>query len=67
MGDLALLGAPILGHLHSHKGGHALNHRLARTLLACEDAYERIEVGAAEDGATPDLLPDLGLAEALSS
>ncbi|KUK56726.1 MAG: UDP-3-0-acyl N-acetylglucosamine deacetylase [Synergistales bacterium 53_16] len=32
LGDLALLGRPVLGHLFSYKGGHALNIRLVGRL-----------------------------------
>ncbi len=32
IGDLALAGAPIIGHIRAHKAGHALNHELARQL-----------------------------------
>ncbi len=40
IGDLYLLGRPILGAFHGHKSGHALNNKLARALLRCEDAWE---------------------------
>jgi UDP-3-O-[3-hydroxymyristoyl] N-acetylglucosamine deacetylase len=39
VGDLYLLGHPILGAFSAHKSGHALNNKLARTLLADSDAY----------------------------
>ena len=32
VGDLALLGAPVLGHVVSYKGGHALHARLVESL-----------------------------------
>ncbi|HEY3244551.1 MAG TPA: UDP-3-O-acyl-N-acetylglucosamine deacetylase [Phycisphaerae bacterium] len=34
IGDLALLGQPIIGRIHARKSGHALNHQLVRALLA---------------------------------
>ena len=40
IGDLYLLGRPILGAFHGYKSGHALNNKLARALLRCEDAWE---------------------------
>ncbi len=40
IGDLYLLGKPILGAFHGYKSGHALNNKLARALLRCEDAWE---------------------------
>ena len=40
IGDLYLLGRPILGAFDGYKSGHALNNKLARALLRCEDAWE---------------------------
>ena len=40
IGDLYLLGLPILGAFHGYKSGHALNNKLARALLRCEDAWD---------------------------
>ena len=40
IGDLYLLGMPILGAFNGFKSGHALNNKLARALLRCEDAWE---------------------------
>jgi UDP-3-O-[3-hydroxymyristoyl] N-acetylglucosamine deacetylase len=40
IGDLYLLGHPILGSFAAHKSGHALNNRLAREFLACSGAWE---------------------------
>ena len=33
-------GRPILGAFHGFMSGHALNNKLARALLRCEDAWE---------------------------
>ena len=33
MGDLSLVGAPVMGHLVAHMSGHALNHRLIQEIL----------------------------------
>ncbi len=40
MGDLYLLGKPLLAAYSAFRSGHALNNRLLRELLAHEDAYE---------------------------
>lgn len=40
IGDLYLLGRPILGAFDGYMSGHALNNKLARALLRCEDAWE---------------------------
>ena len=34
IGDLALVGAPIIAQITAHKSGHALNHEMARRLAA---------------------------------
>ena len=45
IGDLYLLGRPVLGEFNGLKSGHTLNNKLARALLRCEDAWEVIPSG----------------------
>jgi UDP-3-O-[3-hydroxymyristoyl] N-acetylglucosamine deacetylase len=40
MGDLYLIGKPILGSYSAFRSGHALNNRLLRELLAQKDAWD---------------------------
>jgi UDP-3-O-[3-hydroxymyristoyl] N-acetylglucosamine deacetylase len=40
VGDLYLLGHPMIGHFSGHKSGHALNNKLLNTLLADRSAWE---------------------------
>lgn len=40
VGDLYLAGAPILGHFHGVKSGHALNNKLLHALFADEGSWE---------------------------
>jgi UDP-3-O-[3-hydroxymyristoyl] N-acetylglucosamine deacetylase len=40
MGDLYLVGKPLLASYTAFRSGHALNNRLLRALLADQDAYE---------------------------
>ncbi|MEA5098518.1 MAG: UDP-3-O-acyl-N-acetylglucosamine deacetylase [Burkholderiaceae bacterium] len=40
IGDLYLIGHPLLASYTAHKSGHALNNQLLRMLLAQPDAYE---------------------------
>lgn len=40
IGDLYMLGYPILGAFYAHKSGHALNNKLLRALLQNESAWE---------------------------
>jgi len=42
IGDLYLLGHPLLASFTAHKSGHALNNALARELLANPDAWEYV-------------------------
>jgi UDP-3-O-[3-hydroxymyristoyl] N-acetylglucosamine deacetylase len=42
VGDLYLLGHPLLAAFSAHKSGHALNNQLLRALLADESAWERV-------------------------
>ena len=42
IGDLYLLGRPLLGAFSAHKSGHAINNRLLRALLAQPDAWEEV-------------------------
>lgn len=45
LGDLYLMGAPLIGHFVSHKGGHALTHKLVSRLLSDTESWEYIEFG----------------------
>jgi UDP-3-O-[3-hydroxymyristoyl] N-acetylglucosamine deacetylase len=43
VGDLFLLGHPLLGAFEGYKSGHALNNKLLRAVLADADAWEMVE------------------------
>lgn len=64
VGDLYLVGAPLLATFSAHKSGHALNNKLLRALLADATAWEWATFEAPE--ATParvaQLYPDLQFA-----
>ncbi len=40
IGDLYVVGHPLIGAYSAHKSGHAMNNRLLRALLADQSAYE---------------------------
>jgi UDP-3-O-[3-hydroxymyristoyl] N-acetylglucosamine deacetylase len=42
IGDLYLLGHPLIGAFRGHKSGHALNNRLLRTLFEDQAAWEEV-------------------------
>src|SRR6476469_6227624 len=43
IGDMALVGYPIVGHLVAHRGGHALHTAFASKLLEESDAWRLVE------------------------
>ncbi len=49
IGDLYLLGHPLIGAFSGHKSGHALNNALIRALLEDEDAWEFVTFGNPEE------------------
>src|SRR2546423_3014744 len=49
IGDLYLLGRPLLGAFSAHKSGHSLNNRLLRALLADGAALETVTFEPAEE------------------
>jgi UDP-3-O-[3-hydroxymyristoyl] N-acetylglucosamine deacetylase len=49
IGDLYLLGKPLLAAFAAHKSGHALNNRLLRALLAEPNAVETVSFDRSED------------------
>ena len=54
VGDLALLGHPVLGHVVAHKAGHEMHSRLVVRLLAERDAWTlttRVPVAAVASAA----------------
>lgn len=49
IGDLYLLGHPLIGAFSGYKSGHALNNALLRALLADDEAWEFVTFGKAEE------------------
>jgi UDP-3-O-[3-hydroxymyristoyl] N-acetylglucosamine deacetylase len=43
IGDLALVGLPVIGHLVAHRGGHGLHTAFAAKILEERDAWEIVE------------------------
>jgi UDP-3-O-[3-hydroxymyristoyl] N-acetylglucosamine deacetylase len=65
VGDLALVGYPVIGHLVAHRAGHALHTEFASKILEETQAWRLIEEpsdAAAISGALPAALPAKGLA-----
>jgi UDP-3-O-[3-hydroxymyristoyl] N-acetylglucosamine deacetylase len=57
IGDVYILGKPLLGAFSAHKSGHALNNKLLRALLADQEAWELATFEKAED--TPEAVAGL--------
>jgi len=49
IGDLYLLGHPLIGQYTAFKSGHALNNAVARALLARRDAFELVTFAEPKD------------------
>jgi len=43
IGDLSLVGYPILGHVRAFKAGHDINHQLAEKILASPECWQLLE------------------------
>lgn len=50
MGDISLIGAPVIGHLIAHRSGHSLNHRLVQEILRKPARWEFTDTFAEEKG-----------------
>jgi UDP-3-O-[3-hydroxymyristoyl] N-acetylglucosamine deacetylase len=59
VGDLYLLGHPMIGAFYGHKSGHALNNLLVRKLLADATAWEEVTFDKVE--ALPRAFANLAL------
>ena len=59
IGDLALIGYPLIGHLVAHRGGHALHTAFAAHVLEQQDAWTLVEsaVDASSDDTAPIPVP----------
>jgi UDP-3-O-[3-hydroxymyristoyl] N-acetylglucosamine deacetylase len=57
IGDMALVGRPMIGHLVAHRGGHALHTAFAAKVLEESDAWMLVEGRADAGHALPASLP----------
>ncbi len=51
LGDLAILGCPVIGHFVVNKSGHALNHQLLKKLIHSEKTWEDLAITSPEQWA----------------
>ncbi|GAA0830281.1 MAG: UDP-3-O-acyl-N-acetylglucosamine deacetylase [Cupriavidus sp.] len=52
IGDLYVVGHPLIGSYIAHKSGHGLNNQLLRALLADQEAYEFVTFDKVEEAPT---------------
>ena len=67
IGDVALAGAPVMGHFFAHKPGHKLNNALVRQLFAQEDAWSYVTFGQIQEAPTWRRFAETRLAGAMQS
>ncbi len=53
IGDLALIGRPLIGHVVAHRGGHALHTAFAARVLEETDSWTLVEASAASPAPAP--------------
>jgi len=69
IGDLSLIGYPLLGHVRAYKAGHDLNRRLVEKILANQHCWQLLEFSEehlqkALQVPLPDFSPELALSRA---
>ncbi len=57
IGDLALLGYPVLGHIVANRAGHAMHTTFARRVLGERDAWTVVELAPAPAVSVPAAVP----------
>jgi UDP-3-O-[3-hydroxymyristoyl] N-acetylglucosamine deacetylase len=62
VGDMYMLGHPMIGAFYGHKSGHALNNQLVRALLADQTSYEFVTFDEPEE--LPQAFANLRLQQA---
>jgi UDP-3-O-[3-hydroxymyristoyl] N-acetylglucosamine deacetylase len=61
IGDLTMLGHPILGHIVLHKAGHDLMHWFVEHLMKQEDSYEIVDMQTPFKNTPQSIYPKLKL------
>src|SRR2546429_535985 len=64
IGDLALVGYPVIGHLVAHRAGHALHTEFAAKILEETHAWRLVEAPLVEPVTLPAAIPLKGAAAA---
>ncbi len=61
IGDLTLIGGPVIGRVRCARAGHAMTLRLIRTLFANDSAWRWRELTEADLEVEPELTPETGM------
>jgi UDP-3-O-[3-hydroxymyristoyl] N-acetylglucosamine deacetylase len=64
IGDMALVGHPLIGHLVAHRGGHALHTAFAAQVLDDRDAWTLVESAVEPVAEATGQVPVPGIARA---
>ena len=67
VGDLALVGYPVVGHLVAHRAGHALHTEFAAKILEEAHAWRLVEAPIMDAHPLPAPLPVKGAAARLAN
>ena len=54
IGDLAIIGSPIIGHFHVHKSGHSLNQAMLKKLVANKKYWRNLTLEKPEASSRKD-------------
>lgn len=63
IGDVFMLGMPVIGHLSLHRSGHRLNYELVKELLAHPECWKTMEVDNKRTEKSEVRLPQYSLLE----
>ena len=67
IGDLSLVGHPVIGHLVAHRGGHALHTAFAAKILEERDAWKLVEAPTDADVVLGTMGSKVGAAASLAN
>lgn len=57
IGDLSLVGGPLIGRFTAHKSGHTLNHTLLAKLFSTPGAVEKVALTHPDQAPAPEIRP----------
>jgi UDP-3-O-[3-hydroxymyristoyl] N-acetylglucosamine deacetylase len=68
IGDLAVIGSPVIGHFYVQKSGHSLNQSMLKKLTASKRYWKKLTVESPEDGVEASVkIPVFGSPESVAA